>query len=228
MQNQPSNVLFLNKRSKRSSLLPRGTKELFLSLLGVAATCCGVFFASPYLTVMAMREAVDKCDAEGISKHVDYPALREDLKSRLVSAWLKDADKELKPEIKSMAAARLLNSLVDVMATPEMIGTLMSGRGASYMNLLSFVKVVDQSPQISGRRNNKAVKRTIIHYEEPSLPAFARLSNKAADDAAVSMGFESRDTFVLKARNRTKDEGEITFIFSRNLIFWKLTGIEFP
>ena len=60
------------------------------ALLVVAATS----FASPWWTLHRLRAAVDRHDAEGVSAQVDFPALRDSVKSQLLGSIARDAGNE--------------------------------------------------------------------------------------------------------------------------------------
>ena len=60
------------------------------ALLVVAATS----FASPWWTLHRLRTAVDRHDAEAVAAQVDFPALRDSVKSQLLGSIARDAGDE--------------------------------------------------------------------------------------------------------------------------------------
>lgn len=56
-----------------------------LALLLSAAFCVWAYYA-PHLTVRAMQRAVERGDAAALARHVDFPAVREDLKAQFATA----------------------------------------------------------------------------------------------------------------------------------------------
>lgn len=56
-----------------------------LALLLSAAFCVWVYFA-PHLTVRAIQRAVERGDAAALARHVDFAAVREDLKAQFATA----------------------------------------------------------------------------------------------------------------------------------------------
>jgi hypothetical protein len=56
-----------------------------LALLLSAAFCVWIWFA-PHLTARAMQRAVERGDAAALARHVDFPAVREDLKAQFAAA----------------------------------------------------------------------------------------------------------------------------------------------
>ena len=56
-----------------------------LALLLSTAFCVWIYYA-PHLTVRAMQRAVERGDAAALARHVDFPAVREDLKAQFATA----------------------------------------------------------------------------------------------------------------------------------------------
>ena len=57
---------------------------LTVTVAALVAAAAGWWFASPWWTLKAMREAAAAHDERALSAHVDYPALREDMKGELM------------------------------------------------------------------------------------------------------------------------------------------------
>ena len=55
----------------------------FVAALAVLLAAVGWWFASPWWTLRAMREAAAAHDEKALSAHVDYPALRASVKSEI-------------------------------------------------------------------------------------------------------------------------------------------------
>lgn len=75
------------------------------------------YFASPWYTLRQMRHAVQSNDADALSAYVDFPALREDMKSEIM-AQVMDAQKDTSG----------LGALGTAMAT-AMVGPMIDGFG---------------------------------------------------------------------------------------------------
>jgi len=52
------------------------------------------YFASPYYTLMKMRDAANANNADALSAYIDYDSLREDLKSELMAHMMVEAQKD--------------------------------------------------------------------------------------------------------------------------------------
>ncbi|WP_230686108.1 DUF2939 domain-containing protein, partial [Burkholderia gladioli] len=88
-------------------------------------------YASPYLALRELKQAVDTRDAEAISRHVDYPALRVSLKQQLTEELMRRIDLQRHNNPLAMLGAvigsALIGPLVDAYATPEGVAALLSG-----------------------------------------------------------------------------------------------------
>ncbi len=56
------------------------------------------FFASPYITLKRFGSALERGDANEVSKYADYQALRKDLKKDLKTLLAKEVAKEVDTE----------------------------------------------------------------------------------------------------------------------------------
>ena len=81
----------------------------------------GWYYFSPLWTLKAMHEAAQANDAEAFAQHVDYPALREDLREE-ATAYLEEEAKRDGSEGAQLGLAMgraLMGPLVDTMVSPE-------------------------------------------------------------------------------------------------------------
>ncbi|WP_342320359.1 DUF2939 domain-containing protein [Burkholderia pseudomallei] len=101
-----------------------------IALIVVAAVALYAY-ASPYLALRRMKQAIDARDAQAISVHVDFPALRISLKQQLTDELMRriDAQKRDNPLaiLGAMIGSALVGPLVDAYATPDGVAALMSG-----------------------------------------------------------------------------------------------------
>jgi Protein of unknown function (DUF2939) len=91
----------------------------------------GLLYASPYLTLYQMYQAVERGDAQAISNSVDFPALRESVKENLQSVVLEQTAKQNNPILNLIGAAlgsALADPILDRMVTPEGVMGLLEGR----------------------------------------------------------------------------------------------------
>lgn len=77
-------------------------------------------FASPWWSLYSLRAAVERHDAEAVSAHVDFPALRDSLKGQLMTAMQQAVrgDDNLFARLGAAMAAAALGPVVDAMVSP--------------------------------------------------------------------------------------------------------------
>lgn len=102
------------------------------ALLLAALVALGAYVAAgPYLTVRALRIAVQQQDAAALSRQVDFPALRASLKVQLGDRLVRKAGARLQANPLAVfgltIAGSLIDAGVDAMVTPLGLGALMEG-----------------------------------------------------------------------------------------------------
>ncbi len=176
---------------------------LFIALLAYVG-------AGPYLTVRAIRSAVEKQDAAALSRQVDFPALRTSLKAQLSDRLVREAG----PDVQASAlgsigltlAGGLIGGSVDAMVTPTGLGALMEGR--------------------------KVWKRIGDGFAPSAPPPSAENGDSSAVPAAprpfdgAKYRYESLSRFTATVQD---DSGRpIVFVMSRDGLNWKLSDIRLP
>lgn len=89
-----------------------------------------ITFGTPYIALYQIRTAIAERDAEAISDHVDFPALRENLKGQVMGGMMAAMDT---PEMKSnpfvgvgqALGAALVGPMIDSMISPAGVIALM-------------------------------------------------------------------------------------------------------
>ena len=93
------------------------------ALLVVAATS----FASPWWTLHRLRAAVDRRDAEGVAAQVDFPALRDSVKSQLLGSIARDAGDEAGNPFAAIGKAfarAVADPVVDAIVSPAGVAAM--------------------------------------------------------------------------------------------------------
>lgn len=92
----------------------------------------GYVAAGPYLAIRAIGQAIERQDTAALERHVDFPALRVNLKAQLQDSLVRQAGPELQSNLFGRFALQAAGSLagagVDTMVTPLGIGALLQGR----------------------------------------------------------------------------------------------------
>lgn len=101
-------------------------------LLAIALLLAGYVVAGPYLAVRAIGQAIERNDARALSRHVDFPALRESLKrqvgDRVIRSVGIDAQSSLLGAIGLQLAGGVVDAAVETMVTPYGLAAVAEGR----------------------------------------------------------------------------------------------------
>ncbi|WP_348698470.1 DUF2939 domain-containing protein [Duganella fentianensis] len=106
-------------------------KKATLTAVGIAVIAALVItFGSPYIALYQIKSAIADHDADAVSEHVDFPAVRESLKGQLMGGVMSEFNK---PEMKSnpfagvgkALGAAILSPMIDAMVSPAGIIALM-------------------------------------------------------------------------------------------------------
>jgi len=170
-----------------------------LGILGLLAWIA----AAPYLTVNAMRHAAERGDAAALASHIDFPALRANLKSQLADAMrrkLGDGSGGWR-DLGANLLASTSSPWVDALASETSIATLFAGRDAL------------SSPADATSPDGDA-----------PAPAHGGI---ATGDWHLRMGYRNLSTFTVDCDLGGDPDKPATLVFERrNLVQWKLTAID--
>lgn len=167
--------------------------------------------AGPYLTVRAIRTAVERQDAAALSKQVDFPALRSSLKAQLTDRLVREAGPDVQANtfgaIGLSIASGLIGGVVETMVTPTGLGALMEGR--------KVWKRVDD-----GFSSAPEPTASTTDDVTPTAPAAPRPFDGA------QYRYESLSRFTATVQD---DSGRpIQFVMTRDGLNWKLSDIRLP
>ena len=137
---------------KRTRVLAAGAAG---ALLIVAATS----FASPWWTLQRMQSAVAHRDADAVSAQVDFPALRESVKSQILASMKGDpATADGTNPVAALGtsfAMAVVNPLVDLIASP---------RGVALMLEQGRIALAKQAPHASDANVAPERPRYAVNY----------------------------------------------------------------
>ena len=104
-------------------------KKIIISLLLLAVILCGGwYFASPAYALLSMRDAIAEKDADRLNENIDFPLLRDSLKSEFKGKMEEQGllkDRGLSGALGGVFADKLLDTMIDRILTPEGISALM-------------------------------------------------------------------------------------------------------
>jgi len=101
-----------------------------IAVLLVIAACGTWLFFSPHLTVYAMVAAARSRDAAALNRHIDFPALRENLKADFNAKLSEESNRRTDHPLASLGASlasALVDPVVDYLVTPESITVMLQG-----------------------------------------------------------------------------------------------------
>jgi MFS family permease len=102
---------------------------LVVATIVVVVAALGYAYASPYLVLGRLKQAIDARDAQAVSEYVDFPALRASLRQQLNEELTRRIGPAGNPlaVLGGLIGSVLIGPLVDVYATPQGVAALMSG-----------------------------------------------------------------------------------------------------
>lgn len=175
--------------------MQRITKVLILVV--ILAGAAWMWF-TPHLTLRSMKDAAERGDGAALSQHVDFPAVRENLKAQINAMIMKEASGSAENPEMAAAGAMLVNALagpmIDAMVTPEALTAMMQGKAPGNAGAITDADgKADTSPQ-----------------------------------PEISSGYEGFDRFVVNVSDPGGKTPVKFVLSRQNMVAWKLTAIELP
>ena len=96
----------------------------------LALLAAALFYATPYITLFRIHRAVERSDAEAVSRHVDFDLLRENVRTKVTSEITRNAPQGAMAGLGQAVALGVANQMVDSMVSPAGVMRLMEGKGA--------------------------------------------------------------------------------------------------
>ncbi|CAN7241113.1 DUF2939 domain-containing protein [Phenylobacterium sp. LjRoot219] len=185
----------------------------------IVALLLGWYFASPLYAVHSLKAAATRGDAVRLEQLVDFPAVREGLKSQLNAMLMQSiqSDPELKDNpfagMAALVVPALVERSVEAFITPDAISSMIvEGR--------------------TGRQAPAAAPPAAAAQPGPQPAAPAATTSPAPAEPKrpqLSYGYRDLDTFVVASQSREDAGGRIDFVLHRQGLFgWRLTRIHLP
>jgi hypothetical protein len=199
---------------KRRPLVAGITIIVLLALIGW-------LYASPYLVLKQLKQAVDSHDAQAISEHVDFPALRENLKLQLTSEMTHQLGAAQRDNplavLGLMIGSAVVSPLVDAYASPSGVAAIMNGIPPVLLpgpgQQPPPLAPANAMPSDSG--NSPASDSSAAPPQAASVPA-----------AQAHAGYRGLNQFVVTFPRGTNGS-TYSAIFQRSGLFgWKLAGLD--
>lgn len=192
-------------------------RKIVVALLGLLLLVGAGVCVSPYISIYQMRQAAKVGDSEGLSKKVNFPVLRDNIKIKFMSAMnenMKGLEGNLFAGFAQSIVATLVNGMVDTYVSPSGIALMLDGKNPKSQ---SSIRSVAPAP---------ADQASAVAQDSSS-------TNKAqsifTDDQNIKYEYVSFDRFKVSISNTKPSEDRISLIFDREGLFsWKLVDIDFP
>lgn len=177
-------------------------KKATLATAALVVVLGAGFYATPYLAVAQMRSAAQAKDADKLSRYVDFPALRENLKAtfneKINAEIAKSKDTSPFGALGAAVAGALINPMVDAMVTPQSLSMIVQGQQPK-----------GENPQ-------------------QDTPPATDSASKPDASTDVSMGYEDFNQFAVSIKHNSTAE-PVSLVFHREgLISWKLAALRLP
>jgi Protein of unknown function (DUF2939) len=106
-------------------------RGLLIGGIILAVACGGGLYASPYLTLYQVYQAAERKDVKKISKHVDFPSLRDSVKSNLQTIIAKETSQTQNPLLSLLGSTigeAVLDPVLETVVTPTGVAALLEGQ----------------------------------------------------------------------------------------------------
>jgi Protein of unknown function (DUF2939) len=148
-----------------------GKSKLFAAAIIAVLLVGGWYWGSPFWTLRQMRDAAQSKDVDALASHVDFPALREDVKAELTASFMTEMGKDqggLGGLGKAFGLA-MADKMVDGMISPAGLRVMFAGAD------------VADGPQKAGPK----LGMDDVEIERSGLSEFRLKSTKTGDDKPV-------------------------------------------
>jgi hypothetical protein len=133
-------------------------------LLVIAAGGAWLFF-SPHLTVYAMVSAARARDAAALNRHINFPALRENLKADFTAKLADTSNHRTDNPLASLGASlasALVAPVVDYLITPESITLMLQGNVPNPHGIGAGTPTKSSDMETEAAMNYEGVNRFVV------------------------------------------------------------------
>lgn len=136
----------------------------------------GIYFGSPYLAARNLQNAAIEADADELEASVDFPAVRESLKSQLNVAMMTEMQND--PEMKdnpfaglgAMLVPAMVDKMIDAYVTSDGLAAMVRGQKPNKNSKpVSNEKIEFNSSYVSLDRFKVTMRNTALNEDGPSL-----------------------------------------------------------
>jgi hypothetical protein len=194
-------------------------KKLIALVIAFAVLGLSWFYFTPHLALKSMKAAADAKNGAKLAEHVNFPVLRESLKTRLNTKLSERASKEGQSNplsgLSSALFSKMVDPLVEKMVTPESLVAMMKGSAS----LLS--KAPSDHPSKPAAKDSLPTGKGVSEKD--------RASGMKDAEQDISLSYESFNRFTAAVKKKTASDKPITLTLHREgFSTWKLVDVNFP
>jgi hypothetical protein len=144
-------------------------RKIIAALIALMIAVGVWWYASPLWTLRQMREAAEQGDARKLSRYVDYPAVREDLKAEFRRAMMAEMIKGESNGFEALGSAfalAMIDPMIDAIVTPEGVEAMFSQERRAK----AAAKKGPQLPEASGNPiiDREGFDRFVVRDKDPT------------------------------------------------------------
>lgn len=211
--------------------------------LSIVTTCVvtvvvvvGLLFGTPYYTLWRAREAANARDADTLSSYVDYPAVRDSLKTSLHDQMARQMDKQRNNPLGALALALggwVSDRVVEALLTPEAVAAMLRGDSTGLPPAPGAPapdQVAPQAPPTSpAPQAPQQPSGTPPSSDAPSNGGRPQGADTAPPRTTTRTEFQDFNHFLVHVSRSDRPERVVTFTLTRrNLVQWRLSAIALP
>ena len=170
---------------------------LLVALVGLAA----YVIAGPYLAIHGIRTALAEQDTAKLQKHIDFPAVRVNLRAQVEDYLARKAGPDVSSNLFGAAALSIANQVlgrgVDTLVTPMGIAAILQGRA-------TWKRAIGET--VGGDTYAPPVPAEPLKHAEHRYESLSRFTATVYDE----------------------DGNPVVFVLSRQGLRWRLTDIRLP
>lgn len=191
----------------------------FIALIVAVLAFVGCWFASPYWVCSSLVKAVEDKNVNELSRYVDFPTLRVNIKAQLnnkIKVQLEEKEKKPLAILGAAFTAPLVDALVDELVSPEGISAVLDGE-SSFSDLKSALR----SPTSKVAKGNTKVESAQQEGNQKK-----KESRKLQWKSGYGANF---DEFNITLMRQGKPEAPVTVSMVRDGFFsWTVNNVLLP
>ncbi|ANI21741.1 hypothetical protein AB870_01415 [Pandoraea faecigallinarum] len=200
----------------------------------------GLLFGTPYYTLWRARDAANARDADTLSSYVDYPAVRESLKTSLHDELARQMDKQRGNAFGALALALggwVSDRVVEALLTPQAVAAMLRGDSTGLPPAPGAPAPRDVTPPPAEASAPPAPPASLASPASPPSNSDANSSSAAGAGSpenkpprtTTTTEFQDFNHFLVHVSRSDRPERVVTFTLTRrNLVQWRLTAIALP